>query len=99
MTEKRKRKTGLTLAQHIELGTKLREINNVLTREYVSVANAYPLNHKAVVAMKKAMKSAGQARSLLDDTVIKEHRSSADLHEKALSAYYGPPWPGQEPQE
>ena len=99
MTEKLKRKPGLTLEQHMELGAKLREVNNVLTKEYVSVSNAYPLNHKAVVAMKKAMISVGQARSLLDETVFKEHRSQVVLHEKALSAYYGPPLSEREPQQ
>jgi len=81
------KKPRYTIEQHIELGAKLAEFQDILTTETTKLLNAYSLREKAPRALAEVRDSLMRARSRLDDLVCGEN-PQADY---SITRVYYPP--------
>jgi hypothetical protein len=79
------KKPGYTVEQHFELGMILARMRDTMTKEYVKIASAYPINDKAILSFDKTIKTFDNARSLLDSTICRENPTADN---SILRAYY-----------
>lgn len=79
-----KKKPGLTLERHQEVGAELREMYHRLQSLAVEFSHAYPMSDGAYQELNKAVKALGSVRSGAEDNLFREHRDRA-----TTKVYYG----------
>jgi hypothetical protein len=66
-------KPGLSLQRHLDIGRRLRELQQELTHLTVEVGNAYPLAAKFPQAIRRTSEALSRARSEGDNQLSDEH--------------------------
>ena len=79
------KKPGLTLEQHRELGSKLKEMRSSLMDWAITVSNSYPKGSKESASLMRVLGEMDKAKNILDSTVYRETKS-----DDVLSIYIGP---------
>lgn len=79
-----KRKSGLTMARHREIGAELRVMRDTLVTLAVEIGNAYPVTSRHYGVGERAWTAVDRLRSRLDSAMFVEHPDEA-----STKVYYG----------